>query len=689
MLSLLRRQVSVTACNPSCRRGCAGILLLLVLCLAQLLPRSSAARPLIGWGRPENSVEAGFFSERQTTSVANAPDSTFDSDRFRERLNLKGKQLYLFDPRLLLLNIGAGVEFFQERDDFSGQSGRQNGTLLDYSLDSTFFSRKPYDLRLFANRTDDRVSRNFGTRTDVTTTNHGARASLHQDSFLNDLGFAYFTSSLAMNQLKIREDSVGSGQVFHRSEDHNVVQYDAHKGFQTADLGFHYQFDDVRDNLRTDNGFTTHMANLNYSLDFGPTLNRRWNSIMSYLSRSGPNRNDSFTANENLIIHHNVDLFSSYQYSFNRFNSVIGTTTTQTAGVLVSKRTYRNLTSGLHVLGTRVDQPEGQTRNYGGGPSFNYRRHIAADGLLTLRGAGTYRITDNNLHSGNVEVQNEPHTVGASFPIGDPGFLLDNTFVQVASIVMIDTRGGGQLPLTAGVDYEVLAEGDGTRIRPLPTSAVLQANDPLEANYSYTVSPSIRFSTTLLNLGSGVNFGWLSFSVGHDASKQRRISGTDNGYLQDRTLDRADLRLRGDWPRIRATADVGFQREDSTSQKYTRWSFGQSGTYAKLFGMMLMASASETFTSYSDPLSRRSESYSASVSLSGVIGRGWLTRGFTDILVLRDANIETQTTRRAGVNTRRTIGKLALTGDLLWDSYERGSAQTVDRRIELTATRRF
>jgi len=662
---------------------------LLALCLAQWLPLPLAAAPLIGWGTPESSVEAGYFQQRQTTSVINAPDSTFDSDRFRERLNLRDKQLFVLDPRLLVFNLGASVELFQERNDYSGQSGSQNGTLLDYSLDSTFFSRKPYDLRLFANRTDDRVSRNFGTRTEVTSTNQGARASLHQDSFLKDLGFAYFTSSLGVNQLKIREDSIGNGQDFHRSEDHNVVQYDAHKGFQTADLRFRYQSDDVSDNLRADNGFSTHTANLNYSLDFGPTLNRRWNSIMNYLGRSGPNETNSFTANENLLIHHNVDLFSSYQYSFNRFNSVIGTTTTQTAGLLVSKRTYRNLTSGLHVLGTRVDQPEGQTKNYGAGPSFSYRRHVPANGLLTLRASGTYRITDNNLHSSNIEVQSEPHAVGASFPIGDPGFLLNNPFVLPSSIVLIDTRGGGQLPLTAGVDYEVLEDGDGTRIRPLPTSAILQASDSLEASYTYMVAPSIKFSTTLLNLGGGINFGWLSFSLGHNSSKQKRLSGMDNGYLQDRTLDHADLHLAGDWSRVRAAADVGYQREDSTSQKYTRWTYGQSGTYAKLFGMILTAGASESFTSYSDPVSRRSESYAANVSLGGVIGSGWQTRGFANILILRDTNIEGQTTRRAGVTTRRYIGKLTLTGNLLWDSYERGPAQTVDRRIELTATRRF
>lgn len=688
MLPRPHRQVSVSERGFPRRLPLAGGLVLLASCL--LLPRLSAGAqaPLIGWGWLEKSIEGGYSMDRQTTSVGNAPDSHFDSDRYYERLNLRDNHLFVLDPRLMTLNLGAGVELNQEKNDFNGNSGSLHGTLVDYSLNSTFLAEKPYNLFVYANRSDNQVYRNFGTRTHVTTTVNGARANLHEGSFLKELGFPYFASSLGVSQLKSREESVGVGQEFRRNEDHNILQFDASKGFLTADLALHYQYDAVKDNLLANNDYNSSRGNLNYSLDFGPTLNRRWNSIMNYYKRSGRNDTELFTANENLLVHHNVDLFSSYQYAFNQFRTSTGSTTSNSVTMLVNKRTYRNLTSAVNVQGAQVDLPEGQTRNWGGGPSFGYRRHIPANGILTLHANGSYRITENNLDSSTVSVQNESHIATSNAAGGFDNFYLDHPFVDPASIVILDTA-GAPVTLAAGVDYDVVADGDRIQIRLVPTSAIVQANDPLEAGYTYTVNPSIKFSTTYTNVGGGVNFGWLSFSTGRDASRQNRLSGTDNGYLQDRTLDYADLRLRGDWQRLRAGADAGYQREDSTSQKYTRWTFGQSASYPRLFGMMLTAGATESFTSYRDPVSRRSESYSANVSLSGVIGQGWLTRAVADILILRDTNIETQTTRRAGIDTRRNIGKLTLTGNLMWDSYERGTAQTVDRRIELTAKRRF
>ena len=664
-------------------------MILLAGCLVQLLTHPVLAKPALGRGHLESSTELGYTQERQTTSQQNAPDNNFDSDRFRERVHLRNKRMYILDPRLVLIDLSAGLEFFQENNDFSGQTGSQDGRLLDYGANATFFTQKPYSLFLHTNRSENRVSRNFGTRTNVTTTVVGARADLHEDSFLRDKGTLYFSTSLGVNKLNITENSNGNGQNFSRNEDHSTIQYDAHKGFRTADLEFHYQFEDISDNIRPDNGFSSHTANLNYSLDFGPTLNRRWTSILNYIKRNGLNGNDSLTASENLRIDHNVDRFSNYQYTLNRFSSSTGTTTTNIASFLVSQRLYRNLTSSLNAQGSLVDVPEGKTRSYGAGPAFSYHRHIPGNGRLTLRANGNYRINDNDLNSSNVGVRNEAHQVASTFPVSDPGFLLNHRLVLASTIVVIDRRGGGQLATTPGIDYEIISEGDATRIRPLPTSVILQTSDPLELNYSYQLAPSIRFSTVLLNIGGGIDFGWLSFVVSHNVSNQKQISGVDNGFLQDRAIDTADLQLRGKWQQLQARASAGYQREDSTNQKYTRWQFEQSTSYAGLPGLTLTADTRESFTRFRIPQSRDTDSYAANIALNGVIGSGWLTRIFASILVLNDTDIDNQTTRRAGVDTRRHFGKLILIGDLLWNNFDRGPTNSTDRRIDLRAIRRF
>jgi len=665
------------------------VVLLLLCCGIQLSPQLAEARPAVGWGRLDSSVELGYEQERQKTTQKNAPSGNFDSNRFRERLRLRNKRLYVLDPRLVTLNLEAGLEFFQENNNFSGQDGSQDGRLLDYAVDSTFFPQKPYSLLLYAQRTQNRVSRNFGTRTDVKTTGYGGRTDLHEDSILKDKGIPYFSAALAANRLNVEETSSGNGQNFDRSEAHDIVQFDAHKGYQTADLTLHYKFDDDKDNLRPDNGFTTHTANLNYGLDFGPTLNRSWTSLINYIRRIGLNDNNSLTVNENLLIEHNAELVSSYQYGFNRFNTSGGATTTHTASANISRSLYHSLTSSLQVQGSQVNLPEGKTKSYGGGPSFNYVRNLPAKGHLTLRANGTYRIEDNALNSGSIDVQNEAHQVGATFPVGDPGFQLNNRRVVVSTIVVIDRRSGGQLSTTAGVDYEVIAEGDKTRIRPLPTSVILQTGDPLEVGYTFQVAPSVRFSTTLIGLGGGIDFGWISFTAAHDVSNQKRLSGADNGFLQDRTIDTVDLRLRGRWQRLLAEANAGFQREDSTNDKYKRWHFGQSGSYTGIFGMRLTVNATESFTSFNDPRSRQSNDFAANMELNGVIGRGWLTRAFASILLLKDTDVDDQTTGRAGIDVKRHIGKLTLSGDLVWSDFDNGPTNTTDRRIDVHVIRRF
>jgi len=661
----------------------------LLICLAQLVAFPARASTVFGWGRLESSLELRYEQDRQTTAYAYAPSYDYYSSRFREQLHLRGRGLYIVDPRLVTINLGAGIEFFQENNDFAGQSGSQDGRLHNYSFDSTFFSRKPYNLFLYANQTEDRVSRTFGTRTNIKTAAEGARFSLHEDSFLKDWGIPYFSTSLAVNQLKINEDSSGSGQDFHRNEEHDILQYDAHKGYQTADLTLQYRYDDLKDSLRADTGFTTNTANLYYSVDFGPTLNWRWNSINNYVQRSGLSGNNSLTTNQDLRIYHNVDLYSNYRYTHSRYETASGTTATNTLTFLVSQRWYNNLTASLHALGSHTDLPEGTTKTYGAGPGLNYRRNISPKGRLLLHANGTYRINDNDLQTNQIKRENEPHQVAPSFPVGDPGFLLENPFVVESSIVVVDRRDGSEFATTEGLDYEVINEGDSTRIRPLPTSVILQAGDPLEVSYTYVVAPSIRYSTTLLSVGGTIDFGWISFSAAHDSSNQQLLEGADRGYLQDRTTDTASVRVRGRWRQMLATADAAYQQEDSSYQKYSRWRFGQSVSYPGFHGMTLSANASESFATYTVPRPRQSDSYAADLALNGVIAARWITRAYAGLLILKDSEIEDQTIGRAGIDVKRIIGRLTISGDLLWNEFDRGFANTTDRRIDLRAIRRF
>jgi len=663
-------------------------LVLLALCIGQLMPSNLRAQTL-GWGGLEGSLELGYEYAQQDTTQDSGVDSSFSSDLFRERLHLRSKQFYLVDPRLARLNMSVGIGLFQDNNDFSGGDASQKGRLNDYALDATFFSQKPYSLMLYTNQTENHVSRNFGTRTNINTERKGVRATLNEQSILKDIGIPYFSTSLDVSQVKIVEDLSGNGQDFRRDEEHNIVQYDANKGYQTADLRVSYRYEDIMDTQRVDNGFTTHTANLNYSLDFGPTLNRRWTSINTYIERSGLNSNDSLSANQNLLIHYNVDLTTSYQYTYNQIKTVFGLSTMQSANFSVSHRLYRNLTSSMNVQGNIAELPEGKTKGYGAGPVFNYRRQISAKGRLFLRASANYRINENDLSSDTVQVNNESHQVAAGFPLGDTGFLLDELFVTAASIVIVDRRGGSQIATTAGIDYEVIIEGDRTRIRPLPTSVILQADDPLEVSYEHEVAPSLSYSTQSLGLRGSIDFGWLSFSVARSVNNQTLRSGIDSDLLQDSTTTTVDLRVRGKWRRFQVSADAGYKIEDSTRQRYSMWHFGQSVTLAGFHAFTLTANAGESFTSFDEPRSRDIDSYTANFALNGTLARVWQTRVYAGILILNDPDIEDQTTAQAGVKIKRDIGRLTIAADLLWNEFDRETVTSTGALIGLHAIRRF
>ncbi len=663
--------------------------LLSLYCLIIFSDVYAANRPLVGFGKLSTSAELNYSRDRQITSQTNQADTHFNSDQFRENLHLRDQGVFIVDPRLINLDLGASIGLFQEKDNFAGQDASQHGHLEDYNVLMSILSQKPYNLLLHADRAQDRITRNFGTRTNTTTTSRGGRINLREEAFFKTWKIPYFSTSLSINQLTIDESSSGNGQNFQRNEDHNIIQYDAHKGYQTADLQFHYQFDDIKNTLLKDNGFTSHTANLTYSLDFGPTLNRRWNATANYIRYNGLRNTSSLTTNQTLNIRHNINLFSNYQYGYNRFITSSGATTTQLGSILISQQFYKNMNASLNGQASRVDLPAGKTSSYGAGAGLSYHHQLPSNGRLNLHANNNYRINDNNLSNGQIDIQAEPHTVSSTFPTGVAEFFLNHRLVKTNSIVIVDRRGGAQIAMTVGIDYTIITDVDRTRIRLLPTSATIQANDPLEVDYQYQVAPSVRFSTVVLNVGASIDYGWLSFSLAHDASQQNLISGQDNGFLQNRQINTADLQLNGHWRRLDASAGFNYQVENDSNQKYRRWRFDQTASYANVLGLTLIANTSESVTNFQLPRPRNTNSYSGNLSLNGMTSNGWQMRLFTSILVLNDSEVDNQSTRRAGIVTSRRYGKMTVRGDLLLDNFERGTSSTNDERIDINIVRSF
>lgn len=651
-----------------------------------LLSDEAGAQQWFRLGRWEGETEVGVEYDRHDTKAGAGP-SKFDRDRYDERVGIRNLGSYILDPRLFTSNTGVRFGLVQEEQRFDHHAESLPGTLIGYSFDSVVLPEKPYSLSLLSNRDESILSREFGGRTDLTSENHGAAFRLREDSVLNDLGFRYFSSMLGARREATKEDTTVLGQRFKRDETRTVLSYEGDKGFETSDLGLRYEFTDLVDRENPFATFQSQRVHLTYSRDWGPTLNRRWDSRLTYLDRSGKSASTQLSADEDLRIDHDANLFTDYRYLLSRSEIQSGATTTQTGIALLQHQLYRSLTTRLRADGTLEEVPDGERTRWGGQADFDYSRGLPGNGRAFAGVGGRYQVDDNSLKRSQIDVVDEPHTAPSTLG-GNAGFTLANAFVISSTIVVTDTRGGARLPTLAGVDYIVVEEGNFTRIVPLAGSAVTLGGDPLAVSYTFDVNPSLRFSTAFWHGLAGVDVRWIALSFSHEQADQTLLSGRDSEFLEDRATDTARLDLRGDWEQLRGLASAQYQILDSTRLKYTRREFTESLFFKPFFDLVLGVTADESFTDFTVP-KRTSDSYATRGTVDWTPRGNVLVSAFVGYRTLVDSQIPSETIREAGLRGRWTLGKLEVAPNFSWVDRQRGTASTTDMRIELRMIRRF
>ncbi len=658
--------------------------------MTMVMADKAGAQPVFGFGAWQGDVELGSVWEHQQTRTDNAPLNEDARRRYDERLSIRNQGFYLLDPRLLTGNLGLSYGLFQDKDRFNDDERAQDGRLIGYSFDAGLLSEQPYSGRVFATRNQNVTNREFGGRSDLTLENRGGSFRLRDDSFLRDWGIPYFSSTLGAREEHTQEVTDILGQRFARDETRHIMNVEANKGFETADINLSYEATDSQDSLRPQSAYQTQSANLASSLDFGSRLNRRWDSRLLYSDYTSKSQQTFYySLDEGLRIEHNEDLSTNYRYVFVRVGTETASTTTQSGTVTAQQRLYRNLNTTYKLQGMRSELPsdQGERTNYSGQLDLNYQRTLAPGQRVFARLGGRYQIDDNALKVSRIDVIDEPHV--APSPLGGvAGFALSNSFVLTPTVVVVDTRGGVRLLTTPGVDYDILQEGDFIKIIPLATSAVILAGDPLVVSYSYEVAPSIRFSTAAWWLSGGIDFSWIALSYAHEAFDQSLLGGQDAQFLDSQNKNTARVEMRAEGGSVRGTASAAYEILDSRHLAYNRWQYGQFLSYRPRYNLTLGIDAQESFTEYTLPV-RESKTRSVRFTLDGVSPSGWYTNAFAGVRVAEDSQVPAETIREAGLRARRTIGLLDILPSLTWSERERHPVQNTDRRIELRVIRRF
>jgi len=638
-------------------------------------------------GSWNGQVETGYQSDHDTSRFEGQSTSRFNYARSYENATLRNSGFTLVDPSVMTGNVSLSVGRFQDHSDSDGEHGSDHGNLLGYGIDTVFLGGSPYAISAYANRNQSFAAQSFG-RTDMTVEDEGAVFRLGESGLQRDYGLPYFSSNLRLEQQHVQEttDSI-IGQSFHLDQVRRLLTYDGHNGFQTSDLYWNYSLDRNDDQSSARNSSTTQTGSVSYSRDLGEARNRRWDSNFSWLRRSASQDYNTYLLKEKLHIDHRSDLSSDYFYNADRMATALGATTTQSGGIGLTHRLYNNLTSSLQASAQRERLPSGIIDNRAGNLQLSYQRSLPWSGLLTGHLSGGRQWSDNRLNSSFIGILDEAH--GAPTPLGaGGGFTLGQPFVSAASISVVDTRGGARLATQAGIDYEVLADGQQTRIVPLLTSAVIQAGDPLLVSYTYQIDPSIKYRTTPSSAGIGADWGWISAAFSHDQSEQTLESGQQSQFLNSFRTDIATLDLRGTWTRWQAQAGGGYQRYDSTLMSYTQRRLYEYASYRPTYTTTASLTSNWTVTDYQLPV-RRSDASSVRLAVDRIMPEGWTANAMLSRRVFKDTLVPTEIVDEASIGGKFQYGELTLLTSLSGGTLERGPTRTVNWRAQLSAVRDF
>ncbi len=641
-------------------------------------------------GQWQGGVIGGYEWEDQQTTAQGFSTSVV-RNRFDEDVHLSNEGFYLLDPRLIEGNAGTDLDFYQEQDDLNGANKNQSGTLIGYNVSTVILGEMPYTGFLFSRRNETDTSTDFGGRTDNITESFGGSATLRQDSFLRE-AFPYFSADVYARQEETDQSTTQFGQTFKIDETRDIVGADAYKGFQTADLDFNYQLIDDKYTGSIPYSFVTNWLNLTYSLDFGPTLNRRWDSQVSYLTLSGNGLDESFLyADERLRIDHFKNLYTNYEYLLVSTDTQGQRDTSNTATFQLQYRVFPNLTQSVTLQGFyETISSGGHFDYYAAETSPSYTHSIPWGGTLNLGTDGRYEIDENHAQ-GPITVLNEKHTAPAFFGSGI-GFTLSNNFVVTSTIVMYDTRGGARIPTQLGVDYITQAQGQLTQIVILPTTLVIAPGDPLEVSYSYIAGPNGRYSTTSLSGDAGVSFGWIALNFSHQQISQSMQSGTGAQFLYSFHQENAELNVHKEWEwfdaRGLALYEIYHTRSQATGTfDYTLQNYGEYLTFRPPWTWSTNTTAhldgSETFIDYTIQPTRENTDLDFEASLDRFFSSSNYFTAFARARQITQTDFETETDYEVGLRGNFRYGKIFIWPWFSWIERKYGPTKIDDPHIML------
>ena len=661
--------------------------------LALVMTLSVAGGALAQWfrlGEWEGDYESVNEYARQDTNTDSSQRSRFQDVLSQNRLSLRNKGAYIYDPRLITLSIGGTLGLSQDWSSSDGTRSSSQGTLWGYDFFSSILSEKPFSLNLFANRNQSSFSASLAGRVDVTTENRGATLFARQ---------IYIPSTFSFQQETQEQESRSGGVITRRSDRRNVLTYEGQRGWVDSEMNLRYEFTDVTDEILPSLSYRNHEASLYYSLDFGPELNRRWDSRFRFLTRSGLADLTSLNLDELLRIDHTDRFETDYRYLLVRIDTTGGETTTHTGTFHLRHRLYDSLTTNFNLGATFQILPNGERDQYRGRLDFDYTKRLPYDGRLNISLGSGLQFDTNRFRSTESFIPQETHTAATPFALPID---LTNPFVVSGSVVVTKTATGPlppgcfpppgpPTPLVLGQDYTLQTFGDITQIVPIPCSGAtpgINPGDTIAVDYGFSVSPFLSFLTIPWHLSASVNYRWIRPYFMHEQTDQKLVSGRDGRFLDNQRSDTIGTELRYDGQRLRASI-LGEGRNYSSHRiAYNMLRSNQFLGYSVLPDLMLTLTGDQSFSFFSRP-QRETQTFGGRATLSYALDSALFAEAFAGIRALKDTTVPSERIIETGLRVRWKYRKVEILPSIEFTDRQRGDTDSKNFHITLRMIRRF
>ncbi|MDD5030793.1 MAG: hypothetical protein PHH58_15065, partial [Rhodoferax sp.] len=598
---------------------------------------------------------------------------------------------------------------------------------LGYSFDGTFLAEKPYPVNVAAHRNQVQLVQSYGARVVGANENRRIVFSLHPDSVLNDMGYPWTEGTLELSQDKTQTTTTSYGRTLVTNDKGRALSLRASKGFETADLTFNYNTNNRQSMTQGGADAQSQMAQLAYSLDFGPTLNRRLDTRFMYQSRSGAPDSQMLNGSGSLQVAHSQKLSTDYSYNITQMTAGNSTSKSQNVAAGVTHDLYKNLATNARVNASTSQMTGGATRSYAGQLGQSYRHSLPGDGNFSANWSAGYQMNRNALDSGDIPVFNESHLAPSPLVLG-AGFDLKQRFVIRSTIKVFNS---GNTLLAENADYKIttsLVDSKVLRIEPLPTSLVVTPGEALSINYTYQVDPNLASRTESRGYGFGVDYKWINLTLGQSQSQETPVDqsekSTNTKFLQSSEQKFFQVGTHGEIWGMAANGSVNYAINHAVNDvnndlKFTgdlAWDLNVDTQVGVMLqanqmryilpdihtarGLSVQASFRQPERSLAVALSTRSTAYTSpapytdallatSSTLNWYADSGWRHAAGLEWSKHQQRNDPAELLMQIRAQSDVTLGKLSLSVNGAYGQWVRGNQRSTNKSLSLSALRQF